>query len=44
MSSILFMRLAGGRQASLSSRHGGIDFSGDLDLARRVVTSLAFTM
>jgi uncharacterized protein (TIGR03083 family) len=44
MSSILFMRLAGGRQASLSSRHGGIDLSGDLDLARRVVTSLAFTM
>jgi uncharacterized protein (TIGR03083 family) len=44
MSSILFMRLAGGRSANLSSRHGGIDFSGDLELAQRVVTNLAFTL
>jgi hypothetical protein len=44
MSSTLFMRLAGGRAANLSSRHGEIDFSGDLELAQRVATNLAFTL
>lgn len=44
MSSSLFMRLAGGRAATLSSRHGDIDFSGDLALAERVVTNLPFTI
>ncbi|MGF1596751.1 MAG: maleylpyruvate isomerase family mycothiol-dependent enzyme [Acidimicrobiales bacterium] len=43
MSSSLFMRLVGGRAASLSSRLGEIDFDGDLDLAGAVVTNLAFT-
>lgn len=44
MSSNLFMRLAGGRGSNLSSRLGAIDFEGDLDLAERVVTNLAFTL
>lgn len=43
MSSSLFMRLAGGRAAKISQRLGDIDFRGDLDLAKRVVTNLAFT-
>ena len=43
MSSSLFMRLAGGRAAKLSNRLGAIDFEGDLELAQRVVTNLAFT-
>lgn len=44
MSSSLFMRLAGGRSQSLSTRLGGISFDGDLALAQRVVTNLAFTI
>ncbi len=44
LSSSLFMRLAGGRAQNLSTRLGGIAFHGDLDLARRVVTNLTFTI
>jgi uncharacterized protein (TIGR03083 family) len=44
LSSSLFMRLVGGRAAKLSNRLGAIDFAGDLDLAQRVVTNLAFTL
>ncbi len=44
MSSSLLMRLAGGRAANLSERLGDIDFQGDLALAQRVVTNLAFTI
>jgi uncharacterized protein (TIGR03083 family) len=43
MSSSLFMRLIGGRAATLTARLGDIEFEGDLDLAQRVVTNLAFT-
>lgn len=44
MTSSLFMRLAGGRNKNLSPRLGGITFNGDLDLAQKVVTNLAFTI
>lgn len=43
MSSSLFMRLAGGRSQNLSPRLGSIDFGGDLELATRIATNLAFT-
>lgn len=43
MSSSLFMRLAGGRNKRLSARLGLIEFGGDLELAQRIVTNLAFT-
>jgi uncharacterized protein (TIGR03083 family) len=39
----LFLRLIGGRNTSLSARLGVIEAAGDLDLADRVVTSLAVT-
>lgn len=44
MSSTLFMRLAGGRAATVTNRHGDIEFHGDLELAKRLVTNLAFTV
>ncbi len=43
LSSNLFMRLVGGRLEKLTDRLGSVDFEGDLDLAQRVVTNLAFT-
>lgn len=44
LSSGLLMRLVGGRTGVLTDRLGGLDFSGDLALAQRVVTNLAFTI
>ena len=44
LSSSLFMRLAGGRADSLTNRLGTLSFEGDLDLAQKVVTNLAFTI
>jgi uncharacterized protein (TIGR03083 family) len=44
MTSSLFMRLIGGRTEHLTSRMGQMSFEGDLDLAQRVVTNLAFTI
>lgn len=43
MSSSLFMRLIGGRSSTITKRLGDVDFGGDLALASRVVTNLAFT-
>ncbi len=44
MSSSLFMRLIGGRTELLTSRLGGMEFAGDLSLARRLATNLGFTV
>ena len=44
MSSNLFMRLAGGRSDGLTNRLGELVFEGDLSMAQRLVTSLAFTI
>lgn len=44
LSSSLLLRLSGGRLSMLPDRLGGLEFEGDLDLARRIVAGLSFTV